>query len=97
MLVLIGIVDQLFNPKMGAYLMIFNISEAKTKLSKLVNMAYHGEKIVIAKNNLPLVDLVPHKPEGKRRLGLLSGKLKVPDDIMAENEEINEMFYGSDK
>ena len=97
MLVLIGIVDQLFNPKMGAYLMIFNISEAKTKLSKLVNMAYHGEKIVIAKNNLPLVDLVPHKPDGKRRLGLLSGKLKVPDDIMAENEEINEMFYGSDK
>jgi prevent-host-death family protein len=97
MLVLIGIVDQLFNSKMGVYLMIFNISEAKTKLSKLVNMAYHGEKIVIAKNNLPLVDLVPHKPDGKRRLGLLSGKLKVPDDIMAEDEEINEMFYGSDK
>ena len=76
--------------------MIFNISEAKTNLSKLVNMAYHGEKIVIAKNNLPLVDLVPHKPEGKRMLGLLSGKLNLPDDIMAEDEQINEMFYGSD-
>ena len=77
--------------------MIYNISEAKNKLSKLVNMAYQGEKIVIAKNNLPLVDLVPHKPEGKRKLGLLSGELKVPDDIIAEDEEINEMFYGSDK
>ncbi len=77
--------------------MIFNISEAKTNLSKLVNMAYHGKKVVIAKNNLPLVELVPHKPEGKRTLGLLCGKLKVPDDIMAEDEEINEMFYGSDK
>jgi prevent-host-death family protein len=97
MLVLLGIVDQFYNPKMGVYLMIFNISEAKTNLSKLVNMAYHGKKIVIAKNNLPLVDLVPHKPEGKRTLGLLCGKLKVPDDIMAEDEEINEMFYGSDK
>ena len=79
--------------------MIFNISEAKTNLSKLVNMAYHGEKVVIAKNNLPLVELVPHKPEGKRMLGLLSGsgKLKVPDDIMEEDEEINDMFYGSDE
>jgi len=38
--------------------MIVNISEAKTNLSKLVNMAYHGEKVVIAKNNLPLVELV---------------------------------------
>ena len=97
MLVLLGIVDQFYNPKMGVCLMIFNISEAKTNLSKLVNMAYHGKKVVIAKNNLPLVDLVPHKPEGKRTLGLLSGKMEVPDDIMAEDEEINEMFYGSDK
>ena len=55
------------------------------------------KEVVIAKNNLPLVDIVPHKPEGKRTLGLLCGKLKVPDDIMAEDEEINEMFYGSDK
>ena len=91
MLVLLGIVDQFYNLKMGVCLMIFNISEAKTNLSKLVNMAYHGEKVVIAKNNLPLVDLVPHKPEGKRTLGLLCGKLKVPDDIMAEDEEINEI------
>ena len=45
--------------------MIFNISEAKAQLSKLVNLAYHGKKVVIAKNNLPLVELVPHKPEGK--------------------------------
>lgn len=76
--------------------MIVNISEAKTKLSKLVNMAYHGKKVIIAKNNLPLVELVPYKPEGKRMLGLLSGKLNLPDDIMAEDEQINEMFYGSD-
>lgn len=74
--------------------MIVNIAEAKTNLSKLVNMVHHGEKIVIAKNNLPLVDLVIHKPEGKRKLGLLAGKLTIPNDIMAEDDEINEMFYG---
>ncbi len=73
--------------------MIINISEAKANLSKLVNMAYHGEKIVIAKNNLPLVDLVAHKPEGKRKLGLLSGKFVLPDDFMDEDESINKLFY----
>ena len=73
--------------------MIVNISEAKANLSKLVNMAYHGEKVVIAKNNLPLVDLVIHRPDKKRKLGLLTGKFKVPDDIMEEDTEINEMFY----
>ena len=73
--------------------MIVNISEAKAKLSELINLAYHGEKIVIAKNNTPLVDLVVHKPNGKRKLGLLKGEFKVPDDFMDEDEAINEMFY----
>ena len=75
---------------------IVNISEAKTNLSKLVALVYRGEKVVIAKNNLPLVDLVIHKPEGKRKLGLLAGKFTVPDNIMEEDAEINTMFYGSD-
>ena len=73
---------------------IVNISEAKTKLSKLVALVYRGEKVVIAKNNLPLVDLVIHKPEGKRKLGLLAGKFNVPDDIMEKDSDINAMFYG---
>lgn len=76
--------------------MIVNISDAKTNLSKLVDMVYHGEKVVIAKNNLPLVDLIPHKPEGKRTLGLLQGKFEVPDDFLDEDSEINELFYGED-
>ena len=74
--------------------MIVNISEAKANLSKLINMAYHGEKIVIAKNNLPLVDLVIHKPEGKRTLGLLVGQIDIPDDFIDEDSDIDEMFYG---
>jgi len=76
---------------------IVNISEAKTNLSKLVALVRCGEKVVIAKNNLPLVDLVVHKPEGRRKLGLLAGKFTVPDNIMEENSEINSMFYGSDR
>lgn len=74
--------------------MIVNISEAKANLSKLIDMAYHGEKIVIAKNNLPLVDLVVHKPEEKRCLGILAGKVQIPPDFNAEDLSIDEMFYG---
>ena len=76
---------------------IVNISEAKTNLSKLVELACRGEKVVIAKNNQPLVDLVLHRPEGKRKLGLLEGKFVAPDDIMEESAEINELFYGNNK
>ena len=74
--------------------MIVNVSEAKAKLSKFVDMAYHGEEIIIAKNNLPLVKLVSHNPKAKRKLGLLKGQIKIPDDFMEEDEEINDMFYG---
>jgi prevent-host-death family protein len=74
--------------------MIVSLSEAKTHLSQLVDRAHQGETIVIAKHNLPLADLVPHKPKGKRRLGLLAGKFSVPDDFSREDEEINKLFYG---
>ena len=76
--------------------MISNISEAKTNLSKLVDMVYHGEEVIIAKNNLPLVDLVRHTPKKERTLGLYQGKVHLPSDFDEESDEINEMFYGPD-
>ena len=75
--------------------MIVNISEAKAQLSKLIDRVYHGEKIVIAKNNLPIADLVIHRPEGKRRLGRLKGQLQIPEDFLEPDVEIEEMFYGA--
>ncbi|MBD3793711.1 MAG: type II toxin-antitoxin system prevent-host-death family antitoxin [Campylobacterales bacterium] len=77
--------------------MVVNISEAKTNLSKLIEMVYHGESVTIAKNNLPIADLVIHKPKGKRKLGLAKGKLHVIEDMMAEDEMINAMFYGEER
>ena len=74
--------------------MIVNISEAKTNLSKLVDRAFHGEKIIIAKNNLPLVTLAPYKPGKKRELGLLKGQIQIPEDFLDEDDRINDMFYG---
>lgn len=77
--------------------MDINISEAKAQLSRLVHLAYRGEKVVICKNNLPLVELVPHKPDGKRKLGLLKGQWFVPDDFSEADPEIEGMFYGNSK
>ncbi|MDA0841328.1 MAG: type II toxin-antitoxin system prevent-host-death family antitoxin [Planctomycetota bacterium] len=74
--------------------MIVNVSDAKANLSKLIEMACRGEKVVIAKNNQPVVELVKHQPGGKRKLGLLAGKIHVPDDFLDEDSEINDMFYG---
>jgi len=76
--------------------MIINLSEAKAQLSKIVDLAYRGEEVVIAKHNTPLVNLVPHKPKGKRKLGRLNGQFTVPDDFLEESEEINSMFYGTE-
>ena len=38
---------------------VVNVSEAKAKLSKLIDMVYLGETVTVAKNNLPIVDPVP--------------------------------------
>jgi antitoxin (DNA-binding transcriptional repressor) of toxin-antitoxin stability system len=50
--------------------------------------------VIIQKNNIPLVELVPHVVAGPRRLGALSGQFQVPDDFSDENEEVNSLFYG---
>ena len=76
--------------------MIVNVSEAKANLSRFLDLAYHGEKIVIAKNNIPVADLVAHKPTGKRKLGVLKGKISIPDNFTGEDREINAMFYGEE-
>ena len=61
-----------------------NIHEAKTELSKLVERAEAGEEIVIARAGKPAAKLVPMtKSRGRRRLGLLDGKYRVPDNFNA--------------
>jgi len=74
--------------------MIVNIAEAKAKLSSLIHAVMAGEKVVIAKNNLPLVDLVIHKQSGKRKLGLLPD-IDIPSDFDEEDEVLNQVFYGT--
>ena len=59
-----------------------NIHQAKTELSKLVERAEAGEEVIICRSGKPAAKLVPWtRVRGRRRLGLLDGKFKIPDDF----------------
>lgn len=74
-----------------------SVSYAKAQLSRLLDQVYHGETVTIAKNNLPIADLVKHQPRGKRRLGLLRGQIVVPDDFTEEDPALDELFHPTDE
>jgi prevent-host-death family protein len=61
---------------------IINIHEAKTHLSRIVDEVAAGREVIIAKAGRPMARLAPLAgiPRPKK-LGLLKGKLKVPDDF----------------
>jgi len=76
--------------------MTVNIFEAKTQLSKLIQMAENGEDVVIARAGKPVVRLTKLKPEKKPIIfGLMKGKIHVaddfdaplPEDVLAEFED----------
>ncbi len=76
----------------------YNIHEAKTQLSRLVEKAAQGESFVIAKAGKPMVKVIAieaPEPKQMRRLGFLAGQIKVPDDFdtMAA-AEIQALFEG---
>lgn len=59
-----------------------NIYEAKTRLSQLVEEAASGEDVVIARAGRPVARLTRlQKPARRRRLGLLDGRFRIPDDF----------------
>jgi len=74
-----------------------NIHEAKTHLSRLLEAVAKGETVIIAKAGKPVAKLtaVEETPKaGERRLDFLRGKIQIPDDFDADNEEIADLFEG---
>ena len=79
----------------------FNIHEAKTHLSRLVDEAEKGEPFVIAKAGRPMVKVVPlDAPNGKpkSRIGFMKGMFTLPDNFeeidKQMDKEIEELFLG---
>jgi prevent-host-death family protein len=70
-----------------------NVHEAKTNLSQLLDRAYAGEEIIIAKRGKPYARLCPIEPVKPRSPGLLHGELDdsffdpLPEEELAEWEK----------
>ena len=77
-----------------------NIHEAKTQLSRLIDMASKGKPFIIAKAGKPLVKVTAidaPPPARVRRLGFLVGQATVPDDFdQMGGAEIQQAFEGKE-
>jgi len=56
--------------------LVFNIHDAKTNLSRIVDDVAAGAEVIIAKAGKPMARLVPNDiPVRSKKLGLLKGKI----------------------
>jgi antitoxin (DNA-binding transcriptional repressor) of toxin-antitoxin stability system len=70
-----------------------NMHKAKTQLSALAKKAHSGERIVIAKDGKPYLELVPYRAKASRRVpGGLKGKIWMAPDFDQTPEEIVQSF-----
>ncbi|MES2444006.1 MAG: type II toxin-antitoxin system prevent-host-death family antitoxin [Pseudomonadota bacterium] len=79
----------------------FNVHDAKTQLSKLMDRAHAGEEIVLAKAGRPWAKLVPvvDAPLPPRKPGRLKGLLGgIPDSVWFEpmSDEELDLWEGKD-
>ena len=61
----------------------YNIHNAKTHLSALVEKAAGGDSFIIAKAGKPMVKVIPFvsQKNAPKRIGFLKGQMEVPADF----------------
>lgn len=70
-----------------------NLHEAKTNLSKLVDLVLQGEEVIICKAGHPVAKLVSiHKKKKIRKPGILKGKITIEKDFEQLPEDFMEYF-----
>jgi len=70
-------------------MVVVNVHQAKTQLSRLLARVEAGEDVVIARRGEPVARLVGCKAPSKRRPDVLKGMVTVPEsffDPLPENE-----------
>ena len=74
----------------------YNIHEAKSQLSKLIDAMQQGETVIIAKAGKPVAVLGPLRTAGPKRVrGVLKGQVKLgPEFDEALPAEVLESFEG---
>jgi len=67
----------------------FNIHDAKTNLSRIIDRVEHGEEIIISRAGTPVAKVIPLTRQVNRvGRGSLAGKLVVADDW--DSRDVNE-------
>lgn len=69
---------------------VFNIHEAKTRLSQLLTQVQSGGEIVIAKAGTPIARLVPYVPAQRKIAppGAMKGQIWIADDFDAPLDDL---------
>jgi len=58
----------------------YNVHEAKTNLSRLLQETTAGEQVVIMRDGTPVAELIPYRPRvRKRRLGFAAGQIGMSE------------------
>ncbi|MGX6601982.1 type II toxin-antitoxin system Phd/YefM family antitoxin [Micromonosporaceae bacterium Da 78-11] len=67
----------------------FNIHDAKTNLSRIIDRVEHGEEIIISRSGTPVAKVIPLNSRVDRAgRGSLAGQLVVADDW--DSPDVNE-------
>jgi prevent-host-death family protein len=67
----------------------YNVAEAKARLSSVVREALAGYDVVIAKDNKPLVKIVPVSGGGRRAPGSARGQVAMTPDFDAPLDDFS--------
>jgi antitoxin (DNA-binding transcriptional repressor) of toxin-antitoxin stability system len=73
-------------------MLIVNIHEAKANLSHYISLVQKGQKVIVAKRNVPIAELkLLAKPKTKRVIGQSKEKFEVPESFFESlpNQIIN--------
>ncbi len=77
----------------------YNMYDAKTHFSKIINSVEHNEEILISRNGKVVAKIIPFsdKPQGKRIFGRLRGQMKISHDFDAPlPKDILDGFYSEE-
>lgn len=78
---------------------IVDIEDLKFDLSGLLKGLREGEELIVAEDGKPIAKIVPifkEAPVGRRKLGLMKGKMWVAPDAWDPDPELERLFYEGD-
>ena len=78
---------------MGSY----NVHEAKSNLSRLLQKTAAGEEVIIMRDGKPVAELIPYRARGrKRQLGFAAGQIEMAEgwDCPMTDAEVDAFLGG---